>query len=91
MVTHVIDNIDWKNKSTNESESHHTNSIIIQESTFLEKGSTTVALGPDYNFNRQEHRSFKGSNFNVPNVKFKRSLAKLLEFESDLTENNVRG
>ena len=79
MVIHVVDNIDWKNKSTNGDESHHTNPVIIQESTVAEKGSQTVALEPDYNFKRQEHRSFKGSDFNVPNVKFKRSEAKLRE------------
>lgn len=54
-----------------------------------EKSSSTVVLEPDYGFNRQEHRSFKGSDDGVSNI-FKRSEAKLLEFESDLTANNVK-
>ena len=54
-----------------------------------EKSSSTVVLEPDYGFNRQEHRSFKGSDDDVSNI-LKRSEAKLLEFESDLTTNNVK-
>ena len=52
----------------------HTNSIIIQETTVLE---------PDYNFKRSKHKSFKGLQFNLPNIIFKRSEATLLEYESD--------
>lgn len=69
---------------------HHKNSIIIQESAVAESGSSAVTLEPDYNFKRQEHQSFKGSEFNVPNVNFKRFEAKLKEFKSDLAANNVR-
>lgn len=54
-----------------------------------EKSSSTVVLEPGYGFNRQEHRSFKGSDDDVSNI-LKRSEAKLLEFESDLTTNNVK-
>ena len=43
----------------------------------------TLASEPDYNFKRSEHKSFKGTQFNLPNIIFKRSEAKLLEYESD--------
>ena len=69
-MTHVVDNIDWENKSLTGDQTQHTNSIIIQEST-------------DYNFKRSEHKSFKGTQFNLPNIIFKRSEVKLLEYESD--------
>ena len=72
-MTHVVDNIDWENKSLTGDQTH-TNSIIIQETNVLE---------PDYNFKRSEHKSFKGLQFNLPNIIFKRSEAKLLEYESD--------
>ena len=52
----------------------HTKSIIIQETTVLE---------PDYNFKRSKHKSFKGLQFYLPNIIFKRSEATLLEYESD--------
>lgn len=89
MVTHVVGNVDQKNKSTNGDETHHTNLIIIQESTVPDKGLSTVALGPGYDFNGQERLSFKESDFSLFNAKFKRFEAKLLEFESDLAVNNV--
>ena len=87
MVTHVVGNVNQKNKSTNGDETHHTNLIIIQESTVPEKGLSTVALEPDYDFNGQERLSFKESDFSLFNAKFKRFEAKLLEFESDLAAN----
>ena len=75
LVTHVVDNIDWENKSLTGDQTQHTNSIIIQESI-------------DYNFKRSEHKSFKGTQFNLPNIIFKRSEAKLLEYEPD---DEIRG
>ena len=42
-----------------------------------------MALDPDYNFKRSEHKSFKGTQFNLPNIIFKRSDTKLLKYESD--------
>ena len=58
-------------------------SIIIQESTDSRNDIPSVALDPDYNFKRSEHKSFKGTQFNLPNIIFKRSETKLLEYESD--------
>ena len=83
LVTHVVNNIDWENKGLTGDQTHHTNSIIIQESTDSRNDIPSVALEPDYNFKRSEHKSFKGTQFNLPNIIFKRSEAKLLEYESD--------
>ena len=81
-MTHIVDNIDWENKSLTGDQTHHTDSIIIQETTDSRNDIPSVALEPDYNFKRSEHKSFKGMQFNLPNI-FKRSGAKLLEYESD--------
>ena len=62
---------------------HHTNSIIIQESTDSKNDIPVVVLEPDCNFKRSEHKSFKGKQFNLPSFIFKRSEAKLLDYESD--------
>ena len=78
LVTHAVDNIDWENKSLNGDQTHHTNSIIIQESTDSRNDIPSVALNPDYNFQRSEHKSFKGTQFNLLNIIFKRSETKLL-------------
>ena len=81
-MTHIVDNIDWENKSLTGDQTHHTDSIIIQETTDSRNDIPSVVLEPDYNFKRSEHKSFKGMQFNLPNI-FKRSGAKLLEYESD--------
>ena len=39
MATHIYDNIDWKNKNVNKSETHHTNSILIQKYDLIENVS----------------------------------------------------
>ena len=44
IVTHVFDNIDWQNKN-GRIETHHTNSIIVQNDNLLEKMSS-VSLQP---------------------------------------------
>ena len=31
MITHVFDNIDWKNKNVQRTETHHVNSILVQK------------------------------------------------------------
>ena len=90
VVTHVVDNIDWQNKSIKGDETHHTNSIIIQESTNSDGGSSSVMLEPDYNFKRSTHRSFKGTECSIPNIKFKRCKAKILKFDSEHFANNDR-
>ena len=83
LVTHAVGNIDWENKSLTGDQTHHTNSIIIQESTDSRNDIPSVALDPDYNFERSEHKSFKGTQFNLRNIIFKRSETKLLEYKSD--------
>ena len=82
-MTHVVDNIVWENKGLTGDQTNHTNTIIIQESTDSRNDIPSMALEPDYNFKRSEHKSFKGTQFNLPNNIFKRSEAKLLEYESD--------
>ena len=62
LVTHAVDNIDWENKSLNGDQTHHTNSIIIQESTDSRNDIPSVALNPDYNFERSEHNLLKVRN-----------------------------
>ena len=55
----------------------------MQEITDSRNDSPSVALEPEYNFKRSEHKSFKDTQLNLPNIIFKRSEAKLLEYESD--------
>ena len=83
LVTHVVNNIDWESKSLTGDQTHQTNSIIIQESTDSRNDIPFVALEPDYSFKTSEHKSFKGMQFNLPNIIFKRSEAKFLGYESD--------
>ena len=60
-VTHVADNIDFKNKSIQPGrETHNTNSILIQHVDSNPKStSSKISLTPDCNFKRKDHRSFK--------------------------------
>ena len=39
IATHICDNIDWKNKNVNRSETHHTNSILMQKYDLIENVS----------------------------------------------------
>ena len=82
-MIYVVNNIDWENKSLTGNQTHHTRSIIIQESIDSRNDILSVALEPDYNFKRSKHKSFKGTQFNLPNIIFKRSEAKLHVHESD--------
>ena len=79
----VVNNIDWENKSLTGNQTHHTRSIVIQESIDSRNDIPSVVLEPDYNFKISEHKSFKGTQFNLLNIILKRSEAKLLEYESD--------
>ena len=63
-MTHVVDNIVWENKGLTGDQTNHTNTIIIQESTDSRNDIPSMALEPDYNFKRSEHKSFKGTQFN---------------------------
>ena len=47
-ITHVIDNIDWKNQTFKGRETHNANSIIIQQEYVTEHtNQRNVALKPD--------------------------------------------
>ena len=83
LVTHIVDNIDWENKSLTVDQNRHMNSIIIQRSIDSRNDIPSVALEPDYNFKRSAHKSFNGTQFNLPNIIFKTSEAKLPEYESE--------
>ena len=57
--THIFDNIDWRNKNANRSETHHTSFILVQKYNLIENVSK-ISLDADYNFKRKSHRSCKG-------------------------------
>ena len=80
IVTHVVDNIDWKNKNLRGKETHNTNSILIQHTQSNDK-TNPVQLTPNYDFERAEHRSFKCFKTQLPNVKFARAKCKKLPFK----------
>ena len=79
ITTHIFDNIDWKNKTLNRVETHHTNSILIQRYDLAETLSK-VTLDADYNFVKSRHRSYKGNTDPLPAVYFKRGVAKQLKY-----------
>ena len=81
MVTHVFDNIDWKNKNVQRTETHHTNSILVQKYDITED-LAKISLEPKYHFNRKKHRSYKGKHQKLPSVNFKRAKPKLLPYPS---------
>ena len=56
----MFDNIDWKNKNINRQESYYTNSILAQKYD-LAKELSRVSLDPNYEFDRKNHRYFKGT------------------------------
>ena len=89
IVTHVFDNIDWKDKNINKVETHHTNSILIQKSG-LSDDFANVTLEPNYDFVRKKHRSYKSEPTDIPSVYFKRGKAKILDyrFNGDRRECN---
>ena len=68
MVTHVADNIDFKNKSIQPGrETHNTNSILIHVGSNAKSTPYKTSLTPDYNFKRKDHRSFKGTPLSYQN------------------------
>ena len=69
-ATHVLDDIDWKNKNINRQESHCTSSILAQKCDLAEELSR-VSLDPNYEFDRKNHRSFKGTQTVLTPVHFK--------------------
>ena len=46
-TTHVVDNIDWKNKDLNSPETHNTNSILIQNCSDDQQFSQSVHVEPN--------------------------------------------
>ena len=83
VVTHVVDNIDWKNKNFKGKETHNTNSILIQQLPYSSHPTTGLNIIPDYNFNRSQHRSFKGFKTQLPNIHFVRSECKQLPYQEE--------
>ena len=71
IAAHVFDNIDWKNKNINRQESHYTNLILVQKYDLAEELSR-VSLDPNYEFDRKNHKSFKGTQMELTPVHFKR-------------------
>ena len=67
----MFDNIDWKNKNINRQESYYTNSILAQKYD-LAKELSRVSLDPNYEFDRKNHRYFKGTQTELTPVHFKR-------------------
>ena len=60
IATHVFNNIDWKNKNIIRQESHYTKSILVHKYDLAEELSR-ASLNPIYEFDRKNHRSFKGT------------------------------
>lgn len=81
MATNVFDNIDWKKRALGTTETHHTNSILIQKYESAENLSN-VSLGADYNFERKNHWSCKGSTPVLSNFCLKRGSAKRLKYSA---------
>ena len=51
VVTHVLDNIDWKDKNVQRTETHRTNSILVQKCDATED-LAKINLEPKYDFDR---------------------------------------
>ena len=79
IVRHVFGNIHWKNKIPDRIETHHTNSILVQKQDLAENLSN-MSLDADYNFQRKNHQSYKGSIPVLPNFNLKRASAKRLKY-----------
>ena len=79
VVTHVVDNIDWKNKDIRGKETHNTNSILIQQKT-PGKEKVPVQITPNYDFERKSHRAFKCFRIQLPNINFVRAKCKRQKF-----------
>ena len=68
-----------KNKNVSRSETHHTNSILLQKYDLIENVSK-ISLDTDYNFERKSHRSCKGSIQELPDFYLKCGSARLLKY-----------
>ena len=79
VVTHVVDNIDWKNKNFKGKETH--NNSLIQQLPYSSHRTTGLNIIPDYNLDQSQHRSFKGFKTQLPNMHFLRSGCKQLPYQ----------
>ena len=86
-MTHIADNIDWKNKDLNSPETNNTNSILIQNCSDDQQFSQSVHVEPNYDFSRKDHKSFKAEKTNLPNINFKRGIPKLMPSIIDDDQN----
>ena len=84
IATHVFNNIDWKNKNIIRQESHYTKSILVQKYDLAEELSR-VSLNPNYEFDRKNHRSFKGTQTELTPVHFKRGKPMIIDEYSSIT------
>ena len=64
-------------------QTHHTNSIVVREGYHSEGDISSVWVEADCNFKRSEHQSFEGMECEIPNIRFKRGEAKVLNFDSE--------
>ena len=65
-TTFVADNIDWEIKAWQEKNKHNTNSILIQQTDASEASQSSIQLEPNYNFDDNQHRSFKDKATSLP-------------------------
>ena len=77
-ITHVVDNIVWKNKDLNSPETYNTNWILIQNCSDDQQFSQSVHVKPNYDFSRKDHKSFKAVKTTLPDINFKIGIPKLV-------------
>ena len=83
IATHVFHNIDWKNKTIKRQESHYTNSLLVQKYDLAEELSR-VGLDLNYEFNKKNHRSFKGTQMKLTPLHFKRGKPTIIDKYSSI-------
>ena len=79
----MFDKINWKNKNINRQELYYTNSILVQKYDLAEELSR-VNLDPNYEFDRKNHRSFKGTQMELTPVNFKRDKPMIIDDYSSI-------
>lgn len=81
--TYVFDNIDFDNKNFHGKQTHNTNNILIQPDDFYTK-QAGVELKADYNFERKNHKAYKGRKMDFDTQKFSRANnCKKFKYEKD--------
>ena len=75
MITHVFDNIDWKNKNIKRTGRHHTNSIFVQKYNSMEDLAKINSI-------KKQHQYYKIMHQYLPSVNFKRERPKSFLYPS---------